>query len=187
MKDIKIEKNGIKFILMNSNNFDLIDCLFEVLDGKAILDLDGFSCVVYDNDDINIQELSYQLNQDFDKPLYFFEGPRVYNLDNLYTLVNEVRKIDIKKPYYKTNDLLEKEYDFCINNKILFLGKVWDNKEMIEFIKLFLENDLNASMAAKNGYMHRNTINYKLEQIKRETSLDLRHFKDAMTIYKLLF
>ena len=48
------------------------------------------------------------------------------------------------------------------------------------------ENDLNISTTAKNTYMHRNTVNYKLEQIKDETGLDIRRFKDAVIMYEFL-
>lgn len=55
-----------------------------------------------------------------------------------------------------------------------------------EFIKGFAENDLNVSKASKNLYIHRNTINYKLDKAKELTGFDLRCFKDIYILYSLI-
>lgn len=53
------------------------------------------------------------------------------------------------------------------------------NEEMMETIRCFFENDLNLSTTAKQLYLHRNTLTYRLDRIRREIGLDLRSFKDA--------
>jgi len=53
------------------------------------------------------------------------------------------------------------------------------NAEMVETVRVFFENDLNLSTTAKKLYLHRNTLTYRLDRIRRETGLDLRTFKDA--------
>ena len=53
------------------------------------------------------------------------------------------------------------------------------NEEMIETIRCFFENDLNLSTTAKQLYLHRNTLTYWLDRIRREIGLDLRSFRDA--------
>ena len=45
----------------------------------------------------------------------------------------------------------------------------------------FLRNDLNIAETARQLHMHRNTLLYRLEQIEKETGLDIRRFADAMT------
>lgn len=42
----------------------------------------------------------------------------------------------------------------------------------------FAENDMNATRAADALYLHRNTLLYRLDRIKRETGLDPRKFYD---------
>ena len=53
------------------------------------------------------------------------------------------------------------------------------NEEMRETIRVFFENDLNLSTTARQLYLHRNTLTYRLDRIRRETGLDLRSFRDA--------
>jgi len=53
------------------------------------------------------------------------------------------------------------------------------NDEMRETIRVFFDNDLNLSTTARQLYLHRNTLTYRLDRIRRETGLDLRSFKDA--------
>ena len=45
----------------------------------------------------------------------------------------------------------------------------------------FYENNLNVSETARKLFVHRNTLVYRLEKIKKLTGLDLREFDDAIT------
>lgn len=45
----------------------------------------------------------------------------------------------------------------------------------------FFQNNLNISETARQLYVHRNTLIYRLEQIEKKTGLDLRNFEDALT------
>ena len=45
----------------------------------------------------------------------------------------------------------------------------------------FFLNNLNIAETARQLHMHRNTLIYRLEQIEKQTGLDLRLFDDAMT------
>ena len=56
--------------------------------------------------------------------------------------------------------------------------------EMLETVKVFLNKDLNLTDAARELYIHRNTLVYRLDKIQKVSGLDLRHFKDAM-LFKL--
>ena len=44
----------------------------------------------------------------------------------------------------------------------------------------FFENNLNVSETARKLYVHRNTLVYRLEKVKKITGLDLREFEDAI-------
>ena len=49
------------------------------------------------------------------------------------------------------------------------------------WINKFFENNLNVSATARKLFVHRNTLVYRLEKIKKLTGLDLREFDDAIT------
>lgn len=59
------------------------------------------------------------------------------------------------------------------------------NEEMIATIDKFFACSLNLSEAARQLYIHRNTLVYRLDKFQKATGLDLRVFDDAVT-FKLL-
>ncbi len=59
------------------------------------------------------------------------------------------------------------------------------NEEMLYTIEMFFKKDLNLSDTARQLYIHRNTLVYRLDKVQRQTGLDLRKFDDAVT-FKIL-
>ena len=55
------------------------------------------------------------------------------------------------------------------------------DKETLFTIHKFFENNLNVSETARKLFVHRNTLVYRLDKIKKLTGLDLREFDDAIT------
>ena len=55
------------------------------------------------------------------------------------------------------------------------------DEETLYTIHKFFENNLNVSETARKLFVHRNTLVYRLEKIKKLTGLDLREFDDAIT------
>ena len=55
------------------------------------------------------------------------------------------------------------------------------DKETLFTINKFFENNLILSETARKLFVHRNTLVYRLEKIKKLTGLDLREFDDAIT------
>lgn len=70
--------------------------------------------------------------------------------------------------------------------------EVFEDADMMETAERFLENSLNISETARELFMHRNTLMYRLDKIERITGLNIRKFSDAVTfrvitiLYKLL-
>ena len=60
------------------------------------------------------------------------------------------------------------------------------SEEMFETVRVFFRNDLNLTAASRELFIHRNTLNYRLDKIRRETGLDLRSFHDAV-IFRILY
>lgn len=53
--------------------------------------------------------------------------------------------------------------------------------ETLSTINKFFENSLNVSETARQLFIHRNTLVYRLDKIQKTTGLDLRVFEDAIT------
>ena len=54
------------------------------------------------------------------------------------------------------------------------------DQETLFTIQRFFENNLNVSETSRKLFVHRNTLVYRLEKIKKLTGLDLREFEDAI-------
>jgi carbohydrate diacid regulator len=73
----------------------------------------------------------------------------------------------------------------------LFLEEVFQkggfealDKETMDTIQKFFENNLNISETSRQLYIHRNTLVYRLEKIQKTTGLDIKMFDDAI-IFKV--
>jgi sugar diacid utilization regulator len=70
-------------------------------------------------------------------------------------------------------------------NKFKTKFDVFDN-ELIETIQQFVNCGLNISNTSRMLYIHRNTLIYRLDKIKKETGFDIRKFTDA-TVFIISF
>lgn len=55
------------------------------------------------------------------------------------------------------------------------------DRETLMTIQCFFENNLNVSETSRKLFVHRNTLVYRLEKIRKVTGLDLREFEHAIT------
>lgn len=84
-------------------------------------------------------------------------------------------------------DLIPSESRKCIIKEVSlagFDGEILSN-EIMETVRVFFEHDLNITSASRQLFIHRNTLNYRLDKIKRVTGLDLRTFQDAV-VFRLI-
>ena len=65
------------------------------------------------------------------------------------------------------------------------LAKVFEDPDVMRTSAAFLKNGMNVCATAKKLYMHRNTLTYKLNSVKKLTGLDPRDFNDAVTFVTL--
>lgn len=82
-------------------------------------------------------------------------------------------------------------YESIKANETILVGRIRDyyynrfSPETIETILGFIDQDMNASKTAKALYMHRNTLNYRLDNFINKTEINVRTFKGALAIYLL--
>jgi sugar diacid utilization regulator len=58
-----------------------------------------------------------------------------------------------------------------------------EDKELMSTIKVFLESNSNASLAAKKLYVHRNTLQYRMDKFMEKTGVQLKDFDTAVMVY----
>lgn len=66
------------------------------------------------------------------------------------------------------------------------LKKVFADADLMRTAERFISYNLNVSAAARSLYMHRNTMMYRIDKIKRATGLDIRSFDEAVA-FRLLY
>ncbi|WP_123054456.1 helix-turn-helix domain-containing protein [Clostridium sp. JN-1] len=94
--------------------------------------------------------------------------------------------------YYYKNTLLEKiVYNLKSDVKDELMCKFKDilsefDKDMILTIQEFFKCELNISNTAKRLYIHRNTLIYRLNKLKKDTGFDIRNFHEAV-IFIVIF
>lgn len=64
-------------------------------------------------------------------------------------------------------------------------AKIFEDQSMMQTVEAYLDAGMNISETARRLYMHRNTLMYRLNNIRKNTGLDLSNFSDAVT-FKLL-
>lgn len=62
------------------------------------------------------------------------------------------------------------------------LKHFYDDVEMIKTLEVFFEANLNISESAKKLYMHRNSIQYRIDKFTKETGINIQNFNEAMTV-----
>lgn len=110
-------------------------------------------------------QMAIQVGQvfDFEKSVMTYENLGIGRL--IYQLPTTLCEMFLEEVFKKnTIDSLDQETLFTINK--------------------FFENNLNVSEASRKLFVHRNTLVYRLEKIKKLTGLDLREFDHAI-IFKM--
>lgn len=101
---------------------------------------------------------------------YFKITPEVYISSEMY----------LEKIIYNLND--EYSTKLKLTYKDIFENL---NDEIILTLEEILNCNLSLTKAAKSLYIHRNTLMYRIEKIKKVTGLDIRNFKEATFLYFL--
>lgn len=124
------------------------------------------------------------------------------------TIVNELKDVsksykeakmalDVGKIFYADRNVVAYNtlgigrliYQLPINLCQMFIEEIFGesipeelDEETLNTIDMFLANSLNVSETARQLYVHRNTLLYRLEKLQKATNLDIRNFDDALTL-----
>jgi sugar diacid utilization regulator len=63
---------------------------------------------------------------------------------------------------------------------------ILNDEELMTTIFAFFENSLNTSVTSSKTFMHRNTLNYRLDKVKKLTGLNLKQFEHAVVFKNLI-
>lgn len=63
---------------------------------------------------------------------------------------------------------------------------ILNDSDLMKTIYAFFENNLNTSVTSAKTFMHRNTLNYRLDKVKKYTGLCLKGFEHAVVFKNLI-
>lgn len=61
-----------------------------------------------------------------------------------------------------------------------------DDDELLRTVNMYFTCNQNLTLTAKKLYIHRNSLNYRLDKLTEKTGLDIRKFQDAFALYLAL-
>lgn len=124
-------------------------------------------------------------------------GTVVQNIKDISRSYNEAKMaMDVGKIFYDEKSVIAYNklgigrliYQLPIPLCKMFMDEVFPGTTPDEFdeetlltIRKFFDNSLNVSETARQLYIHRNTLVYRLDKVNKATGLDLRVFEDAIT------
>ncbi|MBQ8747006.1 MAG: helix-turn-helix domain-containing protein [Clostridia bacterium] len=137
------------------------------------------------------------LNSEFYTKVSIGIGKPVDNIKDLARSYKEAQvALEVGKVFDTEKDIISYEnlgigrliYQLPTTLCEMFLQEVFKNgslesldRETLMTIQCFFENNLNVSETSRKLFVHRNTLVYRLEKIRKLTGLDLREFDHAIT------
>ena len=124
-------------------------------------------------------------------------GNRVHNLQDITKSYQEAKMaLEVGRIFYVEKEIISYSllgigrliYQLPMSLCEMFIKEVFANgipdvfdEETMVTIQKFFDNNLNISETARQLYVHRNTLVYRLERLEKIIGLDIRKFEDAMT------
>lgn len=115
------------------------------------------------------------------------------SLDKINQKLSVVNKYNLDTEIINQDEVLFEEIIESINNDTKSIlvheyhkGLKKIDNEMIKTIDIFLKCGLNLSESAKELFIHRNTLIYRLDKLLKYTGFDIRNFNEAI-IFKIIY
>lgn len=167
--------------------------LFEELNDKIHIEQQTESMIVlfdedyYNEEPIDLEEFYLLLIEDFEQQFTMFLEPYT-DSEFMLTEIIEPFLSSLPPNLYYFEDIIT--YAVLLQNHELkqhiknFLLDA-TNADVIHTVREFIENNMNSSLSAKKLYMHRNTLNYRIDNFIDATHINVKTFKGANAIYML--
>lgn len=139
---------------------------------------------------VEFEEIIQTLNEDFYLSATLFESGTLYSGINKeeyfdYIFENRTKLLEINKLYLCEADLVKHK---LISNVVVknILKEYYDDYQMKNVIKTYLDCNMNISKAASKLFMHRNTVMNKIDKFISNTGYDIKKFQNAFVIYHIV-
>jgi hypothetical protein len=191
--------NGCYIILISvdGSNIESLNIIKQIYDNEPVVSLIYNDSIIviadFDEIDEHTESIKESISSNLYCKCYVSYGDRIYDATGIkQAYKNSIECLKFGRKFYKKdsifnyNKMLFEKIVYNVDSKIkqeilqMFKDK-FDalDSEMILTIERFISCGLNISDAARGLYVHRNTLIYRLDKIKKETGFDIRNFKEA--------
>ena len=135
------------------------------------------------------QEFINSTNSEFLSNLKLYESNYFNDLKALKTNLKTIFKKDVFKETYNNDiTLLYGHIRSYLNEDLKkeVFKSLYNDKEFLKSIKIYLHNNQNTSLSAKQANLHRNTIINRINKFEKITGYNLKNYQEAVFIYLLL-
>ena len=186
----------ISIIFKNSPKESLINMLNDFLKGLLGNYInpsyeDSVLTVFFDDaQEIDFEEIIQSLNEDFYLSATLFESGLLYSgIDKTeysnFIFNNKTKLLSCNRMFVSEAELIKLGLVSPIVIKNI-LKEFYEDYQMKEVIKTYLNSNMNISKAANKLYMHRNTVMNKIDKFIKNTGYDIKEFKNAFIIYHII-
>ncbi|UTR14199.1 helix-turn-helix domain-containing protein [Salipaludibacillus sp. LMS25] len=149
-------------------------------------------------DELSVESIIDTLATDFLIQISFFIGSPIDSPNLLYerfkwesTLYDAVKMTFRKKSFFYEQEIVTYYLLHHIPESTLklvstMLDTVMNDRALIHSVKTYLECNMNTSLAAKKMFMHRNTLQYRVDKFIEKTAIDIKQFANAAAVYLLI-
>ncbi|MCR6110205.1 helix-turn-helix domain-containing protein [Bacillus sp. A301a_S52] len=149
-------------------------------------------------EELSVESIIDTLATDFLIQISFFIGSPIDSPHLLYdrfkwetTLYDAVKVTFRKKSFFYEQEIVTYYLLHHIPESTLklvstMLDSVMNDRELMHSIKTYLECNMNTSLAAKKMFMHRNTLQYRVDKFIEKTAIDIKQFANAAAVYLLI-
>lgn len=178
--------NGINQV--NQEDYQAILSLFSEMMYRPSFKLETENLIIIAEmkEDISFYDVISNTNQEFYLNLSLYESIEFQTIEELLKDIKYKSSIlEFNKVYLNEKILIYNRFKPIFDEKTRqeMLKEFYYDQEFLHMIKVFLEKNQNSSEASKALYLHRNTLNNRIEKFYKITGYDLRKFEDAALIY----
>lgn len=149
------------------------------------------------NEETAYSDVAEVLTTDFYMDIRLFVGPTLHDIKKASTYYQWIKKcFHLTKSYHRSVLTYLQAIPYIVlhpisneEQKLLsdsILHEVADDDELLRTIKMFLESNSNTTLAAKKMYMHRNSLQYRVDKFIEKTGIDVKQFEGAIAVYLCL-
>lgn len=147
-----------------------------------------------------LEQMAAALTADFFTEMSLFIGQMIQdtNLINLLHIYKSEKKWFSSGLHLMPSQMVFTQQDIvpailfseASDETIQYLKKliepVQEDTELLKSIRIYLESNLNITLASKQLYVHRNSLQYRVDKFIERTGIDVKSFKGAVMVYLAL-